>query len=240
MEKKSPNGKFPLYLAIVNNYSATVRLLLKRGAHITERTNKNMTALHVACMNELPDVTALLLQYGADMNARDREGKTPFELLSNSPSSEATARIIIREAVRREALGQPLCNGYIKVVLSRHHYSRFDKECREEVKRMKNASVDVDGSAISFFQIFLRNEEKLAGLVRNEQIVREFESSGYVASFSIYAVDLVAKIQMAKRRAKFLIRIENCLADVVGDILPAPIVQKVATYVTYDQENELQ
>ena len=191
--------------------------MLKRGAHVNEATNTGRTALHVACKNGLADVTALLLKFGADLNARNMDGNTPFELLPNSPRSEATAQIIIREAVKRETLGQYLCEGYKQMAQSCETYSKFDHECREEVKRMQREKINIEDSAISFFCIFTMDEEKLSALARYEKIVTTFESSGYVASFRIYAGELATKFEVAKERAN----------------LSAPIVRRISAYVKY-------
>ena len=125
------------------NHPASLDLLLKRGARVNEATPMDKTALHVACENKLSDVTALLLKFGADLNACNQEGETPFELLPyNHASSTATARVIIREAVKRQALGQFLCEGYKQMAQSCVTYSRFEQECREEIKRMKSEKID--------------------------------------------------------------------------------------------------
>ena len=193
----------------------------------------------MACQVGHAEAAALLLKFGADLNARNCEDKTPFELLPNRPSSEGTARVVIREAVKREALGQPLCEGYKQMAQSHENYSQFDRECREEVMRMQSEKIDTENSAISFFYIFSINEEKLAVLVRNKNIVTAFETSDYLASFSTYAGDLTTKFEMAKMRANILRSVEDYLVDVSGDALPAPIVQKIATYVKSGDINEI-
>ena len=175
-------------------------------------------------------MVALLLKYGADMNARSNEGKTPLELLAIKESSVATAKIVILEAVKREALGEPLCERYIKTVQSRESYSKFDKECREEVNRMRSERINVEDSTVSFIRLLLINEEKLAVLARNKNIVTAFEASDYLTLFRIYAVDLTTKFAKAKRRADFLISVEECLIDVFDNLLPALILQKIAAY----------
>ena len=197
------------------NRQGSLHLLLRWGARVNEATHTGQTALHVACENGLAEITALLLEYGADLNARNQEGKTPFELLPNRQSSEATAQIIIREAVKRESLGQPLSMGYKQMAQSCENYSKFDQECREEVKRMRSEKIDIEDSAISFFYIHSIDEEKLTALARNEEIVTAFESSDYVASFRIYAGELTTKFKVAKKRAN----------------LSAPVVRKIAAYV---------
>ena len=177
------------------------------------------------------DVAAILLKFGADINARNRQGKTPFELLQNSPSREATAQIIIREAVKIEAVGQPLCEGYKQMVMSCENYSKFDQKCRDEVERMRSEKIDVEQSPMTFFYIFSEDEEKVATLVRNKSIVTGFETSDYQALFRIYAGDLTTKFEVAKVRANFLTSVEDCLIDVLVDMLPASTLQKIAAYV---------
>ena len=91
--------------------------------------------------------------------------------MPNRPYNETIAQIIIREAIKREALGQPLCEEYKQQVQSCENYSKFDQECRQEVKRMQS-----------------------------EKIVTAFKSSDYVVSFRIYAGELTMKFEMTKKR----------------------------------------
>ena len=137
MNKKTRDswGNLPLNLAVSRD-SATVHLLLKRGARINEADNAGNTGLHEACKNNLETVAALLVQFGANMNARNWLGRAAFELLPNEPSCGATAKAIIREAVKREALGQTLCEGYKIMAQSCEKYLKIDQKCRAEVEHM--------------------------------------------------------------------------------------------------------
>ena len=99
---------------------------------------------------------------------------------------------------------------------------------------MRNERIDVEDSTVAFIQLLLMNEEKLAVLARNKNIVTAFDKSAYLTLFRIYAVDLTTKFEKAKRRADFLISVEVCLVDVFGDLLPAPILQKIAAYIKDD------
>ena len=228
--------------AATYNHPASIDLLLKSGARVNETTNTGLTALHLACDNQLAEVTAVLLKFGANLNACNHKGKTPFEMLPNSPSSEATARVIIKEAVKRKALGQSLCEGYKQMAQSCGTYSRFEQECRKEINRMRSQKIDTEDSAISFFYIFSIDEDKLTVLARNETIVTAFESSGYMSLFRIYASELTTKFESAKKRVNVLMSVEDYLDDVLGDTLPPSIVQKIAAYIILDGdiiENEL-
>ena len=205
-----------IYTANFNHLAAS-HLLLSRGARVDEATNWGETALHGPCENELFEVTALLLEFGADLGARyyTRGHEAAFELLP----TEETAKIIIKEAVKREVLGQSLYKGYKEMTQACPIYVKFDKECREEIKQMESKKIDAeDSQSISFFHIFSMDEEKLATLAGNEKIVTAFESSGYVALFKIYASELTKKFEAAKKRANFLV-IKDCLGHALADML---------------------
>ena len=217
----------PLFLASYINCPDSVHLLLKRGARINEETEYG-TPLHMACEKGLSKVVALLLEYGADLNARNQEGQTPIELLSNRRSHVVTAIFLIREAVKREALGQSqLSDGYRKTVQSYKNFSRFERKCIEEIERMRSERLKGGGSDISVFHIFSIDEEKLATLARNQDIVAAVEKGHYFASFCEYRLALINKFEGAKKRANFLMSVE----DLLDNILPAPIVQKIAGYI---------
>ena len=229
------DGDFPLHSTAKGNYcSSTVHLLLKRGALINQENDAGDTALHVACMCGSKNAATVLIEFGADIHALNREGKTALQLLEpNEPSTEVIARLVIREVIKHEALGQPISDGFRQVIESCDKYSKIGQECREEIHRMRSEMIDVEDSAVSFFYIFSKNEAKLAALARNKNIVAAFEASDYLALFRIYAIDLTAKFEKAKLRANFLMSVEDGLDDVLGDILPAPILQKMAAYVEY-------
>ena len=90
---------------------------------------------------------------------------------------------------------------------------------------MQREKIDIENSAISFFHILSIDEEKLAALTRNEEIVTAFESSGYAASFRIYAGELATKFEVARKRAN----------------LSAPTVRKITAFIKYGYiiENDL-
>ena len=225
-------GDSPLSLAVYGNYPAIVHSLLKRGARINEVTDAGDTALHKAVEYEFADVADLLVKFGADMNVVNRMGKTALQLLQTRPYREAVAKIIIREVVKREALGQPISEGYRQMAQYCEEYSKFDLECREEIKHMRSQTIEED-SNVSFFYVFSKKEEDLVPVARNENIVTAFEISDYLTLFRIYAVDLTTNFEKAKRRANFVMSVEDCLVGELGDILPTTILQKIAGYFEY-------
>jgi len=76
----SADGHFPLGLAAFFGHSATVRLLLARGADVTAAARNAMKVqpLHAAVASRNAESVALLLGRGASVNARQQVGYTPL------------------------------------------------------------------------------------------------------------------------------------------------------------------
>ena len=99
-----------LYLAVIVQNLRMIKMSIIHKINMDSKDGytKN-TPLHEACHDGFKDVVALLVKFGADINVPNRKDKTALQLLKpNRPSSEAIVRIIIREAVKRELLGQHL------------------------------------------------------------------------------------------------------------------------------------
>ena len=237
--KKSLNGHSLLHIAACVNSPDIVHLLLRRGARVNEITNRGNTSLHAACTSGGAKVTALLLEFGADMKVRNRDGKTAFELLSHKYTNRPTARILIRHSVKLEALGKSACEKYKLIVQLRKSYFQYDQNCREEIRLMRSEKIDVENSVVTYFHVFSKDLEKLATLTRNQNIVEAFEANDCQALFRLYGGDLISKFESAKRRGNFLTEFEDYLDEVFDSILPAPIVQKIARYFTYEEVSSL-
>jgi hypothetical protein len=74
----------PLHIATINNNISIVELFLSHHVNINAKNMESgYTALHIAMLYGYLTVAGLLLQYGADYIIKDKEGKTPFDLLPN-------------------------------------------------------------------------------------------------------------------------------------------------------------
>lgn len=94
-------GKTPLMYAAQFNQTESAKLLLAHGARTEPYTVKNMfscietnhlSALHYAVRYASKDLIRLLLKYGAPTSAKDSNGHTPLEYLTdyNNPNLSAT------------------------------------------------------------------------------------------------------------------------------------------------------
>eukprot|EP01036_Dinobryon_divergens_P025094 gene25094-33609_t len=73
-------GKTALHLAAFNGYTATVSLLLKKGADPNAKDSDGMTPLHKAAWEGHTKIVELLLKKGADRSVTDNAGKRPIDL----------------------------------------------------------------------------------------------------------------------------------------------------------------
>jgi ankyrin repeat protein len=82
-----PDGTTPLHHASARNTdpeSRAIRILVKHGAKINAQDHLGSTPLHAAIDRTLPTAAMTLLDLGADPMIRDREGRTPLQLVRES------------------------------------------------------------------------------------------------------------------------------------------------------------
>lgn len=138
LESKDRDGRSALHLAVIEQNTAGVSLLLNYGAAVTAVDSMLRTPLHLACMNNSSsahrrssteptrdDILAprshiinLLLDHDADIDAADKEGRTPL-MLASSNSSWPSRQGISDEFASTEAHPDGEGSNVIKVLLQR-------------------------------------------------------------------------------------------------------------------------
>lgn len=93
-------GRTPLHLAVNNGRVQVVKSLIRTGAHVNATDNDLNTPLHY--VNSVEDIRSilefrptckdfysiaeLLIQIGADVHAKNANGRTPFDIITNEKS----------------------------------------------------------------------------------------------------------------------------------------------------------
>jgi ankyrin repeat protein len=115
---KSKMGRTPLYLAAANDgSSATVKLLLDRGANPTERDSRQSTPLLAATAANDTASIKLLLEHGADANDADDVGMTALMNAASNGNLKVIEMLLARganvNAVSKPEINQNVKNGPI-------------------------------------------------------------------------------------------------------------------------------
>ena len=82
-------GTFPIHLTSQDNRRCHIlTMLCESFTHLDVVDNDNQTALHLACIANVPEVVTILLGFGAEPNVRDSSGCQPIHLASRHGSVE--------------------------------------------------------------------------------------------------------------------------------------------------------
>lgn len=76
VEKRTATGLTALCLSAINGHADVLKYLIDRGAAVNVRCSDGCTPLHLAVLEERPEIVRLLLKNGADKAAKTPEGET--------------------------------------------------------------------------------------------------------------------------------------------------------------------
>lgn len=102
---KSRKGEGLISILASKDEKAKILMLLKRGADINIISNNTgATALHKACVHNMPSMVKFLLEQGADCSAKTTIGRlTPLERVSMKSGRESIIEILKTHMALHEA-----------------------------------------------------------------------------------------------------------------------------------------
>ena len=87
------DGKPALVLAIEQNNSEMVRLLLDNGALQVWRDSRGNAPIHIAARSASGDIASALISHGANVEEQNKDGDDPLDIAENSGNSSALSVI---------------------------------------------------------------------------------------------------------------------------------------------------
>jgi ankyrin repeat protein len=100
LERQDMYGRTALWEAVANRNLVAAELLMQRGANVDVASDADTTALMAAASLGQIEAAALLLQAGADPNAKDRYGRTAYDIAMQS-GMQAVAEMLNSEMARQ-------------------------------------------------------------------------------------------------------------------------------------------
>lgn len=94
MNRQSPSGATPLFLAAQDGHDEIVALLLQNGADLERPAGGGWRPLHVAAKGGYRRTAELLLSKGANPNATSDEGGTPLHSAAQGGSTEMVKLLV--------------------------------------------------------------------------------------------------------------------------------------------------
>jgi ankyrin repeat protein len=104
LDSYSPDGFWPLGLAVFFRHRPLIDYLLSRGARLdgVARNPMKVTVMHAVTNSKDVEVARLLLERGADVNARQQAGWAPLHTAAAN-GDEAMARLLLAHGADRAA-----------------------------------------------------------------------------------------------------------------------------------------
>lgn len=115
------------------NRDQMVRLLVDRGARLTDLDNNNATLLHLVARDGLDDVLGVFIEYGMDVNAKTKNGETPFDMAVMRDNLSCVRCLVEAGAnIWTEPITVPRSDAMYQYL--GHDLPRFVRNCRDTIR----------------------------------------------------------------------------------------------------------
>lgn len=226
VNKKTINGRSPLYLAVLyDNDESMIKLLLNKGALVNERNLEGKTALHKACENRKPEIVQILLERGANINICDDNGDTPLKYANDYEVEKILAKEIERWLTDGEDI--KISSENTELLRQNDRLLHRCKNCYLELEKMKDHKFY---NGISMYDVLRAHPKKLTALTKNKDFVAAFESSWNRKLFEFYGEDLDDIFMEAVERRDVLQIEEEKLTSVFKNYLPDLVIRKISYF----------
>ena len=81
VDSRGAGNRTPLMWAALYNHQDAAKCLYKNGCNLNLQSDYGDTAAHMAARNGHGKMVQLLANWGADLKIRNREGKTPVDIM---------------------------------------------------------------------------------------------------------------------------------------------------------------
>lgn len=153
----------------------------------------------------------------------EKDGK----LVENRDAYQALARSMTRVIAKIQASKGEL-HWENRALLNNEFVKRYYRRCQREITKLKEVKI-IDN--ISYFNILIANDKKLANYARNEAIIQAMKSGDFKEDFPVYAEDLESRFERGMDRKNVLEMSVQFLNEVAKFRIPGPLVDEIFQYL---------
>ncbi|XP_020288007.1 POTE ankyrin domain family member B2-like [Pseudomyrmex gracilis] len=173
-------------------------LLLNHGANVNASDKSGVTPLCLAAELENVEVVAMLLDRGANINAISYMDYNDF---SSCIVCEEIADFLKQHIVKIKAANLSVSEQLLSMS-SNFEIRDLQDECEKEVAIMKNEKIS--NTNISFYDILIKDTNRVAIYMRNENVVQVLRSDEYKTKFPIYSSMIKNQFRKGMKKKELL------------------------------------
>lgn len=216
----------PLGKAVLNNFCDIAKILLSRGANVSEKDSICRSPLHFACLSNHEEMIKLLIKNGAYISAKDKEGHTPFSNLDATEENfHRCQNYFIKEFAKIFIEGHSITDQDSQSIESNSNLKELLANCMNELEDMKKTKLFF---SFNSYQILNKSIgiKKLARLLHNDDNIVKIKE--LIENLRFYNEHLQSILEEAlQEKTDYYITCSK-LNDIFRNFLPAVVKRKLA------------